>query len=269
MFWKPYVSASERRAQSRKLMDKMKKKGIVFQPITIEGRLIAKTFWGKAWCNSMDSHADFSNRLPRGKTYVRNGSLIDLNIESGHVKAKVQGSSLYEVTISVEKLKEDKWNSLKKSCSGEIFSALELLKGKISNATMLVMTHPESGLFPKSREISFRCSCPDYASMCKHIAATLYGVGARLDNQPELLFTLRGVDHKELISKIDTSMAQGKAKVVNVDNLGSLFGIDLDETEIDRMDKKELPPKVAIIKKGGTKAKKSSVKQRKVDSHKV
>lgn len=229
MFWRPYVSAAERRQQSEKMIAKMRKSGIIFQPVCVDGRKIAKTFWGQAWCDAMDSHADYSNRLPRGRTYVRNGSVIDLVIESGLVRSKVQGSSLYEVEIKIEKLSTDHWKRLRESCSGAISSALELLKGKFSNATMSVMTHSESGLFPKPREISFCCSCPDSAALCKHIAATLYGVGNRLDTEPELLFKLRGVDPNELITNLETSLARAKTKVINADRLGSVFGIDLED----------------------------------------
>lgn len=233
MYWTPYVTVAQRRAKSDKLIKQMAKKGVILQPVTTEGRSIAHTFWGKSWCKHMDSYADFSNRLSRGKTYVRNGSVIDLVINTGSVKALVQGSSLYSVEVSIKSLSTEKWENVKKNCAGGVTSAIELLKGKISAAVMTEITHPTQGLFPNGREISFACDCPDGAVMCKHIAATLYGVGARLDLEPELLFKLRGVNHADLVSKVDTRVTPGKSKVVKNANLEQLFGIDLDDNSND------------------------------------
>ena len=165
----------------------------------IEGRKIAATFWGEAWCDHLESFSDFANRLPRGRTYVRNGSVCHLAIAKGHVEAKVSGSELYNVTVKIKTLPQKKWNELKKRCTGQIGSLLELLSGQLSESIMQVVTDRKEGLFPLPGEISFDCDCPDWASMCKHVAAVLYGVGSRFDHRPELLFELRGVDVEELI----------------------------------------------------------------------
>lgn len=231
--WAPYVPVAERRRRAKKKMDALRKKGIDIQPIEIEGRQIARTFWGKAWCNHLESFSDFENRLPRGRTYVRNGSVCHLAISKGTIEAKVFGSELYTVKINIEKLPAKKWNAIKGKCSGQIGSLIELLQGKLSDHIMGVVTDQQEGMFPLPDEISLKCSCPDYAVMCKHVAAVLYGVGARLDTKPELLFTLRGVNHEDMIQadaeKAVASVAsRGKSKRLKASEIGDVFGIEIE-----------------------------------------
>src|SRR3954470_20475358 len=173
--YKPYVPVAKRRAQAAREVAKRVKKGQAVFPVVIEGRAIVSTFWGKAWCTNLESYSDFENRLPRGRTYVRNGSVVDLKIEKGRIKALVSGSELYEVGIDIAALPKQKWSALKRQCAGKIGTLVELLQGKLSKAVMATVTDREQGLFPKPKEIEMTCSCPDYAGMCKHIAATMYG----------------------------------------------------------------------------------------------
>ncbi len=234
--FRPYVSVAKRRQKAAKEMDKLRKKGMDIQPIAIEGRKIATSFWGKGWCEHLESFSDYANRLPRGRTYVRNGSVCHLAIEPGKVEAFVSGSELYKVKITIEKLPQSKWEAVKKKCQGQIGSLLELLQGKLSDSILKVVTDRKQGLFPQPGEIKLNCSCPDWATMCKHVAAVLYGVGSRLDHQPELLFLLRGVDHEELIvtdaeSAIDSTLQTTGGKQLNADELGDIFGIDLARAE--------------------------------------
>src|SRR5687767_1299310 len=189
--YRPYVSVVERRAQAAREVAKLAKKGRKISPVRIEGRKIAHTFWGKAWCENLESYSDYENRLPRGRTYVRNGSVLDLQIEPGRISALVSGSSLYKIEIGITTLVKSSWQGIKRECAGKIGSLIELLQGKLSQGVMGIITRRPGGMFPAPKEISLTCSCPDWAGMCKHIAAVLYGVGARLDHEPELLFTLR------------------------------------------------------------------------------
>jgi uncharacterized Zn finger protein len=213
-------------------VEKMKKKGQVISPVENVGRTIANTFWGKAWCDNLEAYSDFENRLPRGRTYVRNGSVIDLQLREGQVEALVSGSDLYSVKINIHPLKTDIWKAIKKECAGKIASLVDLLSGRLSGPVMEIVTKKQTGLFPMPQEMSFSCSCPDWASMCKHVAAVLYGVGARLDHKPELLFGLRGVDHGDLIyarAQIKTAASDGvKEKMIAEDQLSEIFGIDID-----------------------------------------
>ena len=233
--WGRYVPVAERRATARREMDKLRKKGKNIQPVTIDGRTIARSFWGKGWCDHLESFSDYASRLPRGRTYVRNGSVCHLEIRPERIEAIVSGSELYNIVIRIKPLPAATWASIKNTCSGRIGSVLELLQGKLSDQVMAIVTDRRHGLFPQPGEITFDCSCPDWAGMCKHIAAVLYGVGSRLDSQPELLFLLRGVDAEELIA---AEMALPDAEAVAAgdaladDQLGTIFGIDL-ETETD------------------------------------
>ena len=229
MEWRRYVPVAERRAKAHREMNKLRKKGKDIQPIEIAGRAIARSFWGKRWCEHLESFSDYANRLPRGRTYVRNGSVCHLAIRTGRIDAIVSGSELYDVTIRIDKLKAAVWRSVKSRCSGQIGSMLELLQGKLSREVMSVVTDRERGLFPKPGEIRFDCSCPDWASMCKHVASVLYGVGSRLDGHPESLFVLRGVDTAELIATEMTLPGEaGTDDALADDALAGIFGIDID-----------------------------------------
>jgi uncharacterized Zn finger protein len=247
-------------------MDKLRKKGVEIQPIEITGRTIASSYWGKGWCNHLDSFSDFSNRLPRGRAYVRNGSVCHLEIRKGEVEAIVSGSSLYTINMKITPLTQSKWGVLKQQCTGKIGSLLELLQGRLSDEIMSVVTDRKNGLFPLAGEIEMDCNCPDGAGMCKHIAAVVYGIGARLDTRPELLFLLRGVNHEELIDA-DTATTQitggssqrNRRRTIASDALEDVFGVELEDApEVSptrRTKALEKPKKKAVaIKKAAKKA---------------
>ncbi|MBF0448847.1 MAG: SWIM zinc finger family protein [Magnetococcales bacterium] len=230
--WAPYVPVAERRRKAMREMEKLRKKGHPVAPVVINGRAIATTFWGKSWCENLESYHDYENRLPRGRTYARNGSVVDLQIASKEVLAMVSGSSLYKVKISVNALPTSAWKAICKDCSGGIDSLVELLQGRFNKGVMDRLCRQDNGLFPKPSEIHFSCSCPDYASMCKHIAAVLYGIGSRLDEQPELLFLLRAVNQNDLVVNLDAALPianQGPeaGKLLETDDISQLFGLDM------------------------------------------
>ncbi len=231
--WRPYVPVAQRRRQARQKMEALRKKGVDVQPVEVEGRKIAATFWGAAWCEHLEAFSDFANRLPRGRTYVRNGSVCHLAVSRGRIEAYVSGSELYKVEVTIKTLPTRKWKAIQQRCAGQIGSLLDLLAGRLSGGVMEVVTDPQNGLFPLPGEMSFRCSCPDWARMCKHVAAVLYGVGSRLDTKPELLFALRGVNHEELIAAdaedaLAAATTRGKSRRLAKADLGEVFGIDLD-----------------------------------------
>ncbi|MEO8905172.1 MAG: SWIM zinc finger family protein [Polyangiaceae bacterium] len=260
----PYVPVAERARQAAATVAKLKKKGQALQPVALTGRAISSTFWGKAWCGHLESLSDFESRLPRGRTYVRGGAVIHLALESGRIAAKVQGSSLYTVEIAITKLKPQRWAKVVKQCTGSIDSLVELLRGKLSDSVMSAVTNVETGLFPTASELNMSCSCPDWAGLCKHLAAVLYGVGARLDSSPELLFTLRGVDPSELVAEGAAAPAS-KAKlaskssrqVLSDSSLADVFGIELEPSAATRVSVAPAPaPRTArapapIVKRRG------------------
>lgn len=254
-FYPPYVPVAKRRADAAKEVAKRQKSGQKLSPVKIEGLKITKSFWGNAWCQNLEAYSDYANRLPRGRTYVRNGSVIDLQLEKGLIKALVSGSEIYESTITITELMKTSWNDIKQECAGQIGSLVELLQGKLSKQVMEIVTRRDSGLFPKPREIKMRCSCPDSAGLCKHLAAVMYGVGARLDLQPELLFQLRHVDHLELIDGAGKADLVGKQttsgkKTINTGDLADMFGIEMADSH--------QPEPVASGSKKSTKPKRTS-----------
>lgn len=245
--WKPYISVAQRKEKSLKKIKTLQKKGLDVQPIELENKKIATTFWGKSWCEHIESFSDYENRLPRGRTYVRNGSVCHLSIEKGKISAMVSGSDLYHVVINIQPLPLQKWLEIKKKCSGQIGSIIELLSGQLSESVMNVVCHQQLGLFPLPNEIKLSCSCPDWATMCKHVAAVLYGVASRLDHSPEQLFLLRGVNHEELIdisSTISTAIEEGKSTRARIadSSLEDLFGIEIEDKPKSRKVKTSLSP---------------------------
>ena len=247
--FKPYVSVGARRARAARELAKLQKKGHKISPVVIEGRTIAETFWGEAWCDNLERYSDFANRLPRGRTYVRNGSVVDLQVGPGRVTALVSGSTIYDVKVTVGAMPRARWSAICKDCSGAIDSLVELLQGRFSKGVMTRLCEEKTGLFPSPKDILFTCSCPDWASMCKHVAAVLYGIGARLDHQPELLFTLRNVDSQDLIAKAGSDLAKkhkGPAgvNVLASDDLSEMFGIEMAPAT---------PPKRAAVSTVATK----------------
>jgi uncharacterized Zn finger protein len=230
--WAPRPTVAQRKKSAAKEVAAQRKAGKTVSPVVIEGNAIAQTFWGKAWCKNLERYSDFENRLPRGRSYVRSGSVIDLQVAPGKVSALVRGTELYTVTLHVTPVARSKYQAIVLECAGKIGSVIELLQGRLSFAVMEVMTRDGAGLFPSPEEIRMKCSCPDWATMCKHVAAALYGIGARLDSQPELLFKLRAADPADLVTMAATGAALGKRhragkKELSAD-LGSVFGIDLD-----------------------------------------
>ena len=231
--WPAYVSVADRRRTAARALAKLQKGGHKAAPVQIEGRTIASTFWGKAWCSNLESYRDYESRLPRGRSYVRNGFVIDLQIGPREVKALVSGSSLYRVTVGIAPVPAAHWRDICADCAGRIDSLVELLQGRLSKGVMERICRQNAGLFPKPTDITFSCSCMDHASMCKHVAAVLYGVGARLDRSPELLFHMRAVNQQDLLAQLADAMpaAQPDAdRILPDDDVSALFGLDMAES---------------------------------------
>ncbi len=259
-------TVSSRKAKAEKHLAAAAKKKLVYDPVRIEGRTIARSFWGKAWNHNLESYSDYENRLPRGRSYLSSGQVLDLKIGPGTIDALVMGSSLYRVEVRISPLPPARWKALSAACAGKVGSLVELLQGRLSDQVMAVVTRHGEGLFPSPREITKSCSCPDWADVCKHLAAVLYGVGARLDRQPELLFLLRGVDHLDLIgaaAEAPLAAAPGttSAPTIADEDVAEIFGIEL-EPEVRPAAKAGKPkdekrkaakPKIPAVKRRKTK----------------
>ena len=226
-------SVRQQRQNALREGQRLAKLGRKLAPVAIEGRKIAASFWGRAWCENLESYRDYEYRLPRGRSYVRHGAVLHLDVSAGKIEALVSGSQIYEVEITINPLVQQHWSRIKTQCAGQVGSLIELLEGRLSEGVMRIVTHPEEGLFPKPAEIRMTCSCPDSATMCKHVAAVMYGVGARLDGQPDLLFILRKVEHAELVAgaaDFEATRVGSKRKTLADSELSDVFGIEIAET---------------------------------------
>lgn len=242
-------TADEVGARARRAKQRLGEEGLEMTPVEpVTARLITTTFWGKAWCRNLLQYSDYANRMPRGRSYVRHGSVIHLAMDAGAIHALVSGSRLYEVAIRIEPVPEEHWESIRRECAGEIESLVELLEGKPPRRVMEIVTRPGDGLFPTPKEIELGCSCPDWAAMCKHVAAVLYGVGVRLDSDPEQLFRLRGVDPTDLVSTLaePAAAAAGADDDLFGEDLSDLFGITLED---------EAPPPARPVEKKSSRRK--------------
>ena len=234
-----YVSVAEKRAKAARKLKQLSKKNPDIKPILLEGQAIARTWWGKSWNLNLERYADYSNRIGRGRSYVRHGAVLDLQIDPGKVESLVQGtrSKPYSVVIKIKAVNKKIWKDIKAACEGRLDSLQELLSGKFPKALDTIFMAQGKGLFPAPQEIDFNCSCPDWAYMCKHVAATLYGIGARLDKDPGLFFKLRKAKMKDLVTQAvedKTRKLLKKAKkkttrVIDESDLADVFGIDIEE----------------------------------------
>jgi len=233
-----YVSVAEKKEKAARKLKQLQKKRPGVKPVILEGKVLARTWWGKSWNQNLERYADYSNRIDRGRSYVRHGAVLDLSIDVGAVTALVAGSAAkpYEVKVKIKALGAAQWAAIKKQCDGRLKSLQDLLAGKFPKELSEIFLTEGKGLFPLPKEISFACSCPDWASMCKHVAATLYGIGARLDEDPSLFFALRGVCKDDLVAeaiqdKTAELLAKTKRKssrAIEDADLSSIFGLDLD-----------------------------------------
>lgn len=253
--WWSYEDVKQQKQRVQREIAKRKKRGEKFAVLAAPAgqKKLSATFWGQAWCRNLESYQQYESRLPRGRSYLRQGNVYNLVIAPGKLSAVVAGSELYDTSIVIQPLPKKQWQQIVKLSAGQVGSMLDLLAGKLGDGLMQVLTDKDGGLFPKPREIHFNCSCPDHADMCKHVSAVLYGVGVLLDTQPELLFTLRGVDQAELLSNASnaaiTDLSSNAGDLADAD-LSAIFGIDLGgETSAPVVVEPKPAKKVAAKKK--------------------
>ena len=230
----PQPTETQLKHNAAQTMRKAAGKGKQLCPVVLTGRSIAKSWWGKAWCENLERYADFENRLQRGQRYGRSGAVIDLQMQKGRVSARVQGSrkTPYKVEIRISPLSEERCEQIMDRCSDRVDTLENLLSGSFPE-TMKDVFLGEDGLFPAPKEISFNCSCPDWAVMCKHVAAALYGVGARLDEDPMMFFSLRGIDTGRFVdvviaNRIERMLSNAdrpSSRIIPAIELTDLFGV--------------------------------------------
>jgi uncharacterized Zn finger protein len=266
-----YENRADSNARVEKKLAKLRNSGHRLDPTLPSAKKdLSATFWGRAWNLNLMAYSDYESRMPRGRSYFRNGSVLGIKVGEGEVSSFVKGTDLYEVTIRIKPLPAKAWTALKKRCQGKIADVADLLSGELSDDVLREVTDLEGGLFPSNRQISLSCSCPDWADMCKHCAATLYAVGALLDDNPRHLFTLRGVDAAELIGSVATTIDalttpdsqpddRAAALALGEQDLSSLFGVTLvpDNVMLDELTADIVPPK----SRASNLQKKSSIKK--------
>ena len=253
--WSRYVSVAERRLSGARHAARFARKGRPLRPVMPRGRgrALATTFWGRAWCDNLTAYAALLNRLDRGRSYLRNGLVIDLQIAPGAVTALVTGTEVYEITVGIAPLPRERWTRVVKACAGKIDSVVELLAGRLDESVMVHVCRQGTGLFPSPAEIACQCTCPDGGNgwICKHVAATLYGVGVRLDEDPEMLFRLRQVAHADLLASATVGLVDGAPsrrsgrRVIGADRLSVVFGIDLEAAPAPRPRRNRRSPRAS------------------------
>lgn len=256
--------------KAEKARKALQKKGILLEPVIVQKRAIATSWWGKAWAENLERYSDYENRLPRGRSYVRSGAVLDLKITEGTITALVAGSRLkpYSITITITPLDKKHLSALQERSRTSLDSLQLLLTGEFPIDLKNDFFKQTSGLFPSPKEIKLDCTCPDWAEMCKHVAAALYGTAVRLDEKPELFFMLRGVDVNSFIGKAVKEAGRTIAKkaagksartlAVNTGEMEALFGISLETTDNK--------PEPVIKKTGKTAPKKKPVATKKKET---
>jgi len=236
MSWYQYEDDGARKRQLMAQIEKRRKFGEAFEVVAAPqgSQKLVTTFWGKAWCKHLEAYSDYAYRLPRGRSYLRQGHVYNLAIGPGRVDANVSGSSLYEVRITIQPLAESDWKRIQAECAGRVGSLLDLLGGHLGQGVMEVICDRDNGIFPAPKEIRMSCSCPDWADMCKHVAAVMYGVGVKFDSDGALFFRLRQVDPADLMAAGAEELisgGDGAGDRLSGEDLSALFGIELSVEE--------------------------------------
>lgn len=225
-------AAHEHKEHLQRQIDRRLKRGETLQVLTAPSgsKKLCTTFWGQAWCRNLEAYQVYDARLPRGRSCLRQGKLFNLEISAGRISALVAGADLYEASVHIQPLSQERWQEITHAATSRAPSMLDLLAGRLGDDLMQLLTDPEHGLFPSPKEIRFDCSCPDYADLCEHTAAVLYGTGLKLDADPALLFTLRQVDPAALLASAGSTVTSALPDTggdLSGSDLSALFGIDL------------------------------------------
>lgn len=268
-----YVSAAEKKEKAARKLQELSRKHPNLKPVVLHSTKIARTWWGTAWNLNLERYADYHNRIGRGRSYVRHGAVLDLQIDPGEARALVQGSRSkpYSVVISIKTLKRELWQTILKQCQGMLESLQDLINGNFPKAIGEIFTHRDTGMFPSPKEITFSCSCPDWAGMCKHVAATLYGIGARLDESPDLFFKLRNVKmgdliHQAVADRREQLLARASrktARIIEEADLSATFGIELhDMAALSSVPSRDTAPEIVPRRKRSESSGKASTPAR-------
>ena len=226
-FGDSYVRVKKRRETAESIAARLTAEGEELQPVKAHGKAIASSFWGRVWCRAIEDWQDYESRLPAGRSLLKNGGVIDLKLSENRAQAQVVADRLYQVQIRFEGVEEEQLNALRNACAGKLTSLIDLIRGDLSDDVMELICDPAFGLFPRYSELKPSCDCLDDAVLCRHAAAALYAIAPRLDDQPELFFTLRGIDPESFFA-LDAVAGPEEAGDLSAEDLSATFGIEID-----------------------------------------
>lgn len=219
----PRLKAADLERLARQRLQELQAEGVTTSPVVGKGKKLAAHFWGSAWMKHLALCESGGLNLAPGRTLLRHGCVLQLRLGEGTIDALVSAERLHEVHLKLNPLGEDRLEVLRQRCHGHIDSAVSLLEGKVDAAVLTRLCEPDTGLLPEPADWQMNCDCPDWAEPCPHAAAAIYAAGVLIDNDPALLFTLRGVNVQELMQADNIPAASFDAAA-----LSSVFGIDLD-----------------------------------------
>ena len=218
----PRLKAADLEKQAATRLAEYQAAGEELHPVVNKTRKLARNFWGSAWMKQLALCESGGMCLAPGRTLLRHACVLHVDIQPGSISALVSAEEVFEVELKLESLDEERLDRLAATCSGHIDSLLSLMQGKVDEAVLQQLCHPENGLLPTPEDWHMHCTCPDWAEPCPHAAAAIYAAGCLIDEKPELLFTLRGIQPEALLS------APAPANEIDADKLSAMFGIDLD-----------------------------------------
>jgi uncharacterized Zn finger protein len=175
----------------------------------------AREWWGKRWIEVLESF-QIGARLVRGRSYARRGQVADLDIRKGEIRARVQGSrsEAYQVTIRLKRINRPGWKKIAESLKKRPIHLARLLSGNMPQAMEEIFEENRLSLFPERHgDLRTECSCPDWSNPCKHIAAVYYLLAEQFDNDPFLLFRIRGMGRKAFFDLLEEGSLQGKETI--------------------------------------------------------
>ncbi len=218
------LRAAELGALAARRLEELRAAGEELCPVVGRGRALASHFWGKAWMRHLAACEAGGLCLAPGRTLLRHGCLLDVQLAPGRIRARVSALRLEEVELQLAPLDEERLEQLVQLCQGRIDSLVSLMEGRVDEAVLAPLCDPQGGLLPEPADWKMSCSCADWAEPCPHAAAAIYAAGVLIDADPSLLFTLRSLDPAVLLRPVP----QAEAAEFSADELGRLFGIELD-----------------------------------------
>lgn len=218
------MKAADLEAQARRELIELKSAGEEVRPVVGTTRKLAAHFWGSAWMKHLALCESGGWSLSAGRTLLRHGCVLDLQLEAGLIRARVMEERLHDVEIALDPLDGERLEELRTICSGKIDSLVPLLEGTLDDALLATLCNAETGLLPEPGAWHMSCTCPDWSEPCPHAAAAIYAAGILIDAEPSLLFRLRQVSPEDLLQSPAEKAAESD---FDLEQLARTFRIEL------------------------------------------